>query len=456
MQTGDVIEVLATDRVAVSENGDAMRPLLLAMLICGQLLVAAQPSWARKWSDANGKFSVEAELVEVKAGKVVLRKAGGAEISVPLARLSQGDRKYLESLGHRVPTQTERTANPQIGELLKRAQQQSDVPAIAAAIVTSEGLATFGVTGVRKRGTSSPAMPNDLWHLGSNTKAMTATLLAQLVEQDKLKWDTTLADVFSDSSFKIHPDLRGVTVLHLVSHRSGLPANLNLAEYLGVDAGREGLRAARQELAKPPQIAPGSKFEYSNLAYIIAGAIVEKVTGKPWQENMVKQVFGPLEMTSAGFGGTGTPGKVDQPWSHTADGQPVPQNGPKIDNPPVMGPAGRVHCTIQDWSKYVADFLRGMTGKPALLPGAAYKKLSTPTFGGQYALGWIVADRDWAGGMVLQHNGSNTMNYATVWIAPQRDFAILACTNQGGDTAQAACDAAVTALIEHHAAIAGE
>ena len=151
------------------------------------------------------------------------------------------------------PAQAEPAADTQIGELLKQVQQQSDVPAIAAAIVTSEGLVAFGVAGVRKRGTKSPAMPNDLWHLGSNTKAMTATLVAQLVEQDQLKWDTTLADVFPDSSFKIHPDLRGVTVLQLLSHRSGLPANLNLADYLGVNGRRERLRAVRQELAKPPR-----------------------------------------------------------------------------------------------------------------------------------------------------------------------------------------------------------
>jgi CubicO group peptidase (beta-lactamase class C family) len=433
-----------------------MKPLVLAILICGQLVVAARPAWARKWSDANGKFSVEAELVEVKAGKVVLKKAGGAEISVPLARLSQGDRQYLESLGQRVSSAPELPADPRIGELLKQVQEKSDVPAIAAAIVTSDGLAAFGVAGVRKRGTSAPATPGDLWHLGSNTKAMTATLVALLVEQGKLKWETTVGEVFSGSSFKIYPELRDVTVLQLLSHRSGLPANLELAKYLGVDASREGLRAVRQELAKPPQSAPGSKFEYSNLGYIIAGAIIEKVTGKSWQENMLKQVFGPLEMTTAGFGGTGTPGKIDQPWSHTADGQPVPQNGPKTDNPPVMGAAGRVYCTMQDWSKYVADFLRGLTGKPALLPAAAYKKLSTPPFGGEYALGWIVAQREWAGGMVLRHNGSNTMNFATVWIAPERDFAILACTNQGGDAAQAACDAAVTALIQNRAALTGK
>jgi CubicO group peptidase (beta-lactamase class C family) len=438
------------------ENGDAMKSLLRTTLICALPVLVAERAWAREWSDATGKFSIEAELVEVKADKVVLRKADGSEITAPVASLSQEDRRYLDSLDDPAPAQPELTADPQIGELLEQVRQQSDVPAIAGAIVTSDGLVAFGVTGVRKRGAESPAMPNDLWHLGSNTKALTATLIAQLVEQNQLTWDTTLGDVFPARSFNIHPDLQGVTILHLLSHRSGLPPNLNLIDFQGVNGSRERLRAVRQELANPPQSAPGSAYDYSNFGYIVAGAIVEKVTGKSWERNMALHVFDPLEMTSAGFGGTGTPGKLDQPWSHAADGQPEPENGPMVDNPPVMGPPGRVHCTIQDWSKYVADFLRGMTGKPALLPAAAYERLSTPPFGGDYALGWIVTERDWAGGAVLAHNGSNTMNYASVWIAPEKDFAILACTNQGGDVAQAACNAAVIALFGHHAATAGQ
>lgn len=442
--------------VISSKIGDAMKPLLLTSLICGQLLLAAQSTATRTWSDDSGKFSVEAELVEVQGDKVVLRKAGGTEITVPIARLSANDRRYLESLADPTPHESEPAADDQIGELLKQVQQKSDVPAIAAALVTSDGLVAFGVAGVRKRGTTTPVTPADLWHLGSNTKALTATLVARLVEQGLLEWDTTLGEVFSDSSFEIHPDLQGVTVLQLLSHRSGLPSNLNPADYWGTDAPRERLRAVKQELAKPPATATGSEFEYSNLGYIIVGAIVEKLTGASWQENMQQHVFGPLGMTSVGLGGTGTPGKVDQPWSHLADGQPVPQNGPQIDNPPVMGPAGRVHCTIQDWSRYVADFLRGMNGKPALLPNAAYQTLSTPPFEDPYALGWNVTERDWAGGLVLQHSGSNTMNFATVWIAPKRDFAILACTNQGGDVARAACDAAVGALIDYHAANAAK
>lgn len=85
-----------------------------------------------------------------------------------------------------------------------------------------------------------------------------------------------------------------------------------------------------------------------------------------------------------------------------------------------------------------------------LKPGT-YQKLHTPPFGGEYALGWIVAQRDWGGGKVLNHAGDNTMNFANVWIAPQRDFAILVCVNQSGNAAFQATDAAVGALIKLHA-----
>jgi D-alanyl-D-alanine carboxypeptidase len=101
---------------------------------------------------------------------------------------------------------------------------------------------------------------------------------------------------------------------------------------------------------------------------------------------MQDEVFGPLDMKSVGFGGTGTPGQVDQPWGHYKDGQPVSGNGPSVDNPPVLSPAGRVHCTIQDWARFIADQLRGARGEPPLLQPASYQKLHTPPFEGEYAL----------------------------------------------------------------------
>ena len=177
---------------------------------------------------------------------------------------------------------------------------------------------------------------------------------------------------------------------------------------------------------------------------------MEKITGQSWEQAVSNEVFAPLQMKSAGFGGTGTPGQMDQPWPHTADGEPTRENGPAMDNPPVMGQAGRIHCSIQDWAKFVQDQLRGDRGEPALLKPATYQKLHTPPFGGDYALGWLAVERDWGGGKVLNHAGDNTMNCANVWIAPRRDFAILVCVNQSSATAFQATDEAVGELIKLH------
>lgn len=350
--------------------------------------------------------------------------------------------------------QTNRIFCPVVGDeaatqLLKPIREKFNVPAMAAAVVTSDGIKFVGVVGVRKRGTEIPVELADLWHLGSDGKAMTATLIAKLVEQGKLKWDSTLAEIFPELAPQMNVEFQKVTLLELLSHRAGLPANLNLRDYSGDDVKSLRLRAVREELAKKPQSVPGSKYVYSNLGYIITGAVVEKVTGESWENAISDEIFKPLQMTSAGFGGTGTPGKIDQPWPHFSDGSPAPKNGPAMDNPPVMGPAGRIHCSIQDWAKFIQDQLRGAREESGtLLKSKSYQEIQTPHFGGDYALGWIVTQRDWAGGKALTHAGDNTMNCADVWIAPKKDFAILVCVNQSGDKAFKAADAAVGAMMK--------
>jgi len=335
-----------------------------------------------------------------------------------------------------------------VTQALKPIRQKFNVPAMAAVVVTGDSIKFVGAVGVRKRGTEVPVSLNDFWHLGSDAKAMTSTLIARLVERGQLKWDSTLAEIFPDLAPQMNPEFQKVTLLQLLSHRASLPANLDLASYSGDDVQSLRLRAVREYLAKKPETKPGSTYAYSNLGYIIAGAIVEKVTGQLWETAITDEVFKPLQMNSAGFGGTGTPGQVDQPWPHTSDGQPTAANGPDLDNAPVMGPAGRVHCSIQDWARFIQDQLRGARGEPALLKPESYQKLQTPPFGGDYALGWTVVQRGWGGGTVLNHGGDNTMNFANVWVAPKKNFAILVCLNQSGDTAFQASDEAVGAMIK--------
>lgn len=337
----------------------------------------------------------------------------------------------------------------QITRPLKPICETYEIPAVAGAVVRDSGLEAIGVVGVRRKGESVPVTPNDLWHLGSETKAMTATLFAVLVERGFIDWGSTVAEVFPEMVAEFHPEARKVTMLHLLGHRAGLPPNLDWRSLDATgDVRRQRREAVRRALAEAPLSPPGSQYEYSNLGYVVVGAAIENRLDTSWEEAMRELIFAPLGMESAGFGGTGTPGELDQPWGHTEHGVPVNANGPGVDNPPVMGPAGRVHCTLGDWAKFVADHLRGARGgSPTLLQAESYTRLHTPVSGGNYAPGWIVVSRDWGGGVVLNHAGSNTMNFANAWLAPKRGFALLVCLNQGGDTAFRASDAAVQALL---------
>lgn len=340
------------------------------------------------------------------------------------------------------------TGFPDVGSVLAPIRERHDMPAMAGAVVTSRGLEAVGWTGVRKRGGTVPVTGDDLWHLGSCTKAMTAAVAGKLVEEGKLRWDSTVAEVFPGIAGDFQGGFRAVTLAQLLSHGGGLPKDLTWGEFAGSgDLPQKRLAIVRRALGMEPAYPPGTESRYSNVGYVVVGAAIEKATGKPWEEVVRELVFVPLGMSSAGFGGLGTPGKIDEPWGHAADGTPVPTNGSANDNVPVMGPVGRVHCTIQDWARFVVDQLRGARGADGLLKAKTYGAMQAPQRGGDMSLGWMVAERPWGGGRVLHHTGSNTMYYANVWIAPARDFAVLVCTNQGGDRAFKATDEAVGALI---------
>jgi CubicO group peptidase (beta-lactamase class C family) len=189
-------------------------------------------------------------------------------------------------------------------------------------------------------------------------------------------------------------------------------------------------------LAAKPAYPPGSKFEYSNCGYTVAGHVAEKAGKATWEVLIKRHVFDPLGMKSAGFGAPGDAAKLDQPWPHDSNGKAV-RPGPGADNPEVIGPAGRVHCSLGDWAKFVRDTMRGAEGKDGLLPAAAYKKLVEPAEGEKYtAGGWGRGDSP--RGYALLHDGSNTMNHCTALVVPKLGVAILVVCNQGGDAGQKA------------------
>ena len=83
---------------------------------------------------------------------------------------------------------------------------------------------------------------------------------------------------------------------------------------------------------------------------------------------------------------------------------------------------------MADWGLYIIDAMNGIQGEPALLESSSYTALFADQ-GHDYGLGWGIAERDWAGGTAYTHNGSNTLNAATVWMMPELDEAYLMVAN---------------------------
>ena len=196
---------------------------------------------------------------------------------------------------------------------------------------------------------------------------------------------------------------------------------------------------------------PRGTHLYSNANYVVAGAMLEAVTGQQWEDLMRQHVFTPLGMTSTGFGAPGTVGESpDEPRGHhRVKGKLRPlQPNRNADNPPAVGPAGIVHTTLADFAHFTAAHLAGSRGEGGLVTAGTFKKLHTPEPGNNYALGWNIRTHSHSGGRVLYHHGSNRAWYATVWLATERDFAILIFTNAGDDAGQKAADVAIRAVTD--------
>jgi D-alanyl-D-alanine carboxypeptidase len=222
---------------------------------------------------------------------------------------------------------------------------------------------------MRALGHSERVTVDDRWHIGSDTKAFTATLIARLVERRVMSFDDTLAASFPAFAKSMSPAYRGVTVKQLLSHTAGLPSLTTpeeLPAFLDAIKSANGLKAQRTAIARhyltSPPASKAGEFKYSNIGYVIAGAIAEARTGKDWETLIREEVFIPLGIVNAGFGAPGASGEYDQPLGHhDVNGQvtPVDPLDPDSDNPTPLGPSGMINIALKDWPLFLEDQLNG-------------------------------------------------------------------------------------------------
>ena len=321
--------------------------------------------------------------------------------------------------------------------------------AVAVAVAIDGDLAGAAVSGERRRDSGIPVTVGDRWHVGSITKSMTATLLAVLEEDGLLSADDALTALLPD--VEMADGRSACTPEHLMTHTAGVAANFprgfqDVWPETAEELVAERRRFTADALAGEPASPCGERFLYSNVGYTIAGHIAETVAREPYETLLQDRVFAPLALTSGGFGAPKGGRPDEEPLGHLVfpNGRRVPVDPfeTRADNTPLIAPAGTVHMTIGDLARYGAAHLDGEYGSaPALLSRSSWRRLHAPFLNG-YARGWVRYERDWAGGPVIWHNGTNTLWYALLMLLPAKNMTLAFVTNDG------AIEAADTAFWE--------
>jgi CubicO group peptidase (beta-lactamase class C family) len=317
------------------------------------------------------------------------------------------------------------------------------LPGLVVIVARSEGAPEIIVTGVRKFGTADSIQSTDRMHLGSNGKAITATMIGVLVEQGRLTFGTTLAEALPDLAPAMRAEYRQATIRQLLGHSAGIRPYTDLDEFgsfmrpTGDSVAQRKAFAARV-LSEKPLFAPATKHTYSNAGVALAGVVAERITGQSYEKLVDSLVFRPLG-GRAQFGNPGTD-TVPQPFGHTRrrgnEARIVDPRDADYVVPPAIVAAGDVSVTLTDYAKFLQMHLRGLRGVDGILKATTIRDLHTAIApvdsGTKYGAGWGVGiTRD--GFETHGHSGSGGAYIAIAAIQPARDFAVAILTNMGGD-----------------------
>lgn len=324
---------------------------------------------------------------------------------------------------------------------------QYNLPAAGGMLIHNGEVLEMGVAGVRNANHQVAVQSEDRWHLGSITKSMTATLAGRLVEADLIRWDSRLNELFPEFTANAQPQFGDITLSQLLSHTSGLPRDVDWEHYRDNDKTPTKLRLeVLQDALHSQTIASAGQFSYSNLGYVIAGAMLEQVSGKSWETLMQEEVFAPLQIAEAGFGApTGISSQPSGHWLNN-DGSFTAIAGelPESDNPPVIGPAGTINMSLTALAKYVTAHMVGELGESTLLSAETFHFLHSQVGNTGYGMGWFIDEQN------FRHDGSNRLWFARVGISTQQQIAAISVTNIGGDNASVATDTIINTMLAQH------
>ena len=328
-----------------------------------------------------------------------------------------------------------------LDKYIENARQEWGIPGMAVAVVKDGKVILAKGYGYRNVETKKKVDKNTLFAIASNSKAFTTAALGILVDEGKINWEDKVTNYLP--WFKMYNPYvtENITIRDLVSHRSGL--NTFSGDLLWYYTNYTTEEVVRRAQYLKPKYGFREHFGYQNIMFSAAGLVIEKVTGKTWQEYIQETFLTPLKMKNSNTSVTklNLNENVATPYHVGTDGKPIIVNYLNWDN---CEAAAAINSSVADMAKWISFQLNNgeLDGKQVISKEQIWevRKLTTPTdvsrssfvknpnihFNG-YGLGWNVYDYN--GKKVINHGGGSDGMISKVAMIPEENLGLVILTN---------------------------
>ena len=343
----------------------------------------------------------------------------------------------------------EQTAATDLDAWVSRAMQTFEVPGLALAVVKDGRVVVAKGYGVRRLGDPAKVDEKTLFGVASNTKAFTATALGLLVEEGKIEWDAPVVRYLPSFAMWDPYVTRELTVRDLLVHRSGL--GLGAGDLLWwPESTYDRKEIARRLRYIPPATSFRTAYAYDNVLYLVAGELIESVSGQSWEDFVASRILKKVGMSGSNVrhSAAAAGGNIAAPHANV-DGKVRPIRPFDSDN---TNPAGGINSSAEDITKWMRVQLAGgvLSDGSRLFSPATARELTaivTPmplgdppeelaplraNFAG-YALGFNI--RDYRGRRVVMHSGGLPGYVSRVIMVPDLQLGVAVFTNQESGSA---------------------
>jgi len=304
-----------------------------------------------------------------------------------------------------------------------------NIPEITYAVIDSKSTLEIAALGKHSIDLPDTATLNDRFHIGSNTKAMTAFIIAKYVEEGKLQWTTKFFDVFPEWKENSKPEYANITLQDLLSHRAGIQPfqgenDPEIPNFKGTNQEKREQFGRFVLTLEPVFSDEQNPFIYSNAGYTLATLMLEKRTGKSW-EQLVDKVFNEDLKLNVKFSWPENQKQKDT-WGHRYE------NGKLIPVPSTVNyhldytePAGDINIKLNDYIKFIQLNLQGLKGENNYLKADTYKFIHKGIE--NYSIGWFNIYEN--GKEFSTHSGTAGTYYSLVQIDRINGKAYIIFTN---------------------------